>query len=283
MRKKPHRREASKYHGAERPGFNPYPAKSQANPQAHGQAKPQAVHAQSHGAPKRPAKALPPFRRASAQVAFLYGFHAVREALHAKRRRPLALFATEAAAARLAEDCAAVGLVPQIIEAEDLSRKLGAEAVHQGVLLEAEPLPALSLDEIESKSGLVLVLDQITDPHNVGAIVRSAAAFGVDALVTTERHAPEFTGLLAKAASGGLEHVAIISVVNLARALEELGELGYLRVGLDSGSPGRAGRGAADAPARFGARRRGQGLATAHPREMRPARPARHARRDQEP
>ena len=157
--------------------------------------------------------------------------------MRAKKRRPLALFATEAAAARLAADCAAADLVPQIVEAEDLSRKLGREAVHQGVLLEAEPLPAPDLDEIESKSGLVLVLDQITDPHNVGAIVRSAAAFGVDALVTTERHAPEFAGLLAKAASGGLEHVAIVSVVNLARALEELGELGYLRVGLDSEAP----------------------------------------------
>ena len=157
--------------------------------------------------------------------------------MRAKKRRPLALFATEAAAARLASDCAAVGIVPQIVEAVDLSRKLGHDAVHQGVLLEAEPLLAPSLDEIELKSGLVLVLDQITDPHNVGAIVRSAAAFGVDALVTTERHAPEFAGLLAKAASGGLEHVAIVSVVNLARALEELGELGYLRVGLDSEAP----------------------------------------------
>jgi 23S rRNA (guanosine2251-2'-O)-methyltransferase len=104
-------------------------------------------------------------------------------------------------------------------------------------MLEAEPLPACDLDGIESKSGIVLVLDQITDPHNVGAIVRTAAAFGVDALVTTERHSPEFTGTLAKAASGGLEHVAIVSVVNLARALEELGELGYQRIGLDSEGP----------------------------------------------
>ncbi|MGP8233580.1 MAG: 23S rRNA (guanosine(2251)-2'-O)-methyltransferase RlmB [Methylovirgula sp.] len=238
MRKKPNRREAAKYHGGEKPEFKPYPAKAQANPQAHDQSKPQGhAHARSHGPDKRPAKVLPPFRRASAQVALLYGFHAVHEALRTKKRRPLALFATEAAAARLAEDCATAGLVPQIVEAEDLSRKLGPEAVHQGVLLEAEPLPARSLDEIESKSGVVLVLDQITDPHNVGAIVRSAAAFGVDALVTTERHAPEFTGLLAKAASGGLEHVAIVHVVNLARALEELGELGYLRIGLDSEAP----------------------------------------------
>ncbi len=248
MRNKPPRREADKYHGAVRPGFKSHTAKSEAKPQTRGEANSEgrrSARDYAHGNEKQGAKpvhkpshkAAPPFRRASTQVSVLYGFHAVEEALRAKKRRPLALFATEAAAARLAADCAAADLVPQIVEAEDLSRKLGREAVHQGVLLEAEPLPAPDLDEIESKSGLVLVLDQITDPHNVGAIVRSAAAFGVDALVTTERHAPEFTGLLAKAASGGLEHVAIVSVVNLARALEELGELGYLRVGLDSEAP----------------------------------------------
>jgi 23S rRNA (guanosine2251-2'-O)-methyltransferase len=178
-----------------------------------------------------------PARHAGARVNVLYGFHTVLEALRSKRRRPLKLFATPAAAERLSADCAAVGLVPQLVSAEDLSRRLGAGAVHQGVLLEAEPLPALALDDIASRSGLVLVLDQITDPHNVGAIIRTAAAFGVDALVTTERHAPDFAGTLAKAASGGLEHIAMVSVVNLARALDELKELGYLRVGLDSEAP----------------------------------------------
>jgi 23S rRNA (guanosine2251-2'-O)-methyltransferase len=190
-----------------------------------------------HGAGSKDASAPPPFRRPSPQVAVLYGFHAVREALRTKRRRALRLYATPAAAARLAPECEAAGIVAQIVASEDMNRRLGGEAVHQGVMLEAEPLPACDLDGIESKSGIVLVLDQITDPHNVGAIVRTAAAFGVDALVTTERHSPEFTGTLAKAASGGLEHVAIVSVVNLARALEELGELGYQRVGLDSEGP----------------------------------------------
>jgi 23S rRNA (guanosine2251-2'-O)-methyltransferase len=200
-----------------------------------GKAKPSSPHDIKAASP--PAKTGPVFRRASAELVVLYGFHAVREALRAKRRQVLDLFATPAAAARLEADCAAAGLTAHIASPEDLTRRLGPDAVHQGVLLEARPLPALSLDEITCKSGVILVLDQITDPHNVGAILRSAAAYEVDALVTTERHAPEFSGVLAKAASGGLEHVPIIEVVNLARALDELKDLGYLRVGLDSDAP----------------------------------------------
>ncbi len=151
------------------------------------------------------------------------------------------------------------GIVPQIVAPEDMNRRLGGEAVHQGVMLEAEPLPARDLDGIESKSGVVLVLDQITDPHNVGAIVRTAAAFGVDALVTTERHSPEFTGTLAKAASGGLEHVAIVSVVNLARAPRRARRawLSADRLGLRRSSVAcRCGIGASGRPC---ARRRRQG------------------------
>jgi 23S rRNA (guanosine2251-2'-O)-methyltransferase len=184
--------------------------------------------------PAKPAGTATAFRRSSADLVVLYGFHAVREALRGKRRVLLDLFATPAAAARLEQECAAAGLTAHIASPEDLARRLGPDAVHQGVLLEARPLPAFQLDEIASKSGVVLLLDQITDPHNVGAILRSAAAYGVDAVVTTERHAPDFSGVLAKAASGGLEHVPIVEVVNLARALDELKDLGYLRVGLDS-------------------------------------------------
>ena len=179
-----------------------------------------------------PAKS-PMFRRAANGVAVLYGFHAVREALRGKRRNILDIYATEAAARRLEGEIAGAGLCPRIVTAEDLARRLGAGAVHQGVMLEALPLERLDLSDIVSRSGIVLVLDQITDPHNAGAILRTAAAFGVDAVVATHRHAPEMAGVVAKAASGGLEHVAIVGVVNLARALERLGESGYLRLGLD--------------------------------------------------
>jgi 23S rRNA (guanosine2251-2'-O)-methyltransferase len=174
------------------------------------------------------------FRRAASGVAVLYGFHAVREALRGKRRKVLHIYATEAAARRLEDEVAGAGLRPHVVTTERLARRLGAGAMHQGVMLEALPLQPLDLSDIVSRSGIVLVLDQITDPHNVGAILRTAAAFGVDAVVVTHRHTPEMAGVVAKAASGGLEHVAIVGVVNLARALERLGDSGYLRLGLDS-------------------------------------------------
>ena len=176
----------------------------------------------------------PAFRRPANNLIVLYGFHAVREALRGRRRKVLDLYATEAAARRLEGEIADAGLCPHRVTAYDLARRLGASAVHQGIMLEAQPLDPLDLSDIVSQSGIVLVLDQITDPHNVGAILRTAAAFRVDALVITERHAPEMAGVTAKAASGGLEHVAIVRVVNLARALEQLGDMGYLRLGLDS-------------------------------------------------
>ncbi len=175
-----------------------------------------------------------PFRAPSPEVVILYGAHAVRAALEGERRKLLALYATETALPRIADLARAAGLEPRLVNARDLSRHLGEEAVHQGLLLEARPLPEADLADIQSKRGLVIVLDQITDPHNVGAILRTACAFGADALIVTERHSPEFSGVLAKAASGALEHVTIVPVVNLARALDELRERGYSVVGLDS-------------------------------------------------
>jgi 23S rRNA (guanosine2251-2'-O)-methyltransferase len=188
-------------------------------------------------APRQPAGEEAAFRRPAADVVVLYGAHAVREALSAGRRTVLTLYATEGAAERIAPLAAAAGLTPKIVEARALSQRLGEESVHQGLMLEARPLPEADIADIEPKNGLVLVLDQVTDPHNVGAILRTAAAFAVDALVVTERHSPDFTGVLAKAASGALEHVTIVSVVNLARALEQLAARDFLIVGLDSEGP----------------------------------------------
>jgi len=172
----------------------------------------------------------------ASDVARIYGFHSVAAALRAPRRKLIRLYATPAAAERLRADIAARGVETVILSNEEIARRAPREAVHQGVLLEARPLAPIDISDLPER-GLVVVLDQVTDPHNVGAILRSAAAFAVDALVTTQRHSPEFTGALAKSASGGLEHVAICSVANLARAMGEMGEMGYLRVGLDSEGP----------------------------------------------
>lgn len=171
--------------------------------------------------------------RAPKDMALLFGYHSVREALLSKRRKLLHLYATEASAARLTSEIAHSGVDVRIVSVEEINSRVSRDAVHQGLFLEARPLESIDLSALSGK-GIVLVLDQVTDPHNVGAILRTAAAFNVEAIVTTERHTPEMTGILAKSASGGLEHVAMASVVNLARALEELADMGYQRVGLDS-------------------------------------------------
>jgi 23S rRNA (guanosine2251-2'-O)-methyltransferase len=182
------------------------------------------------GSAKHSFKSAPP---SDPDLVRIYGFHAVRAALASSRRRAVQLYATEAAAARLASEIAARGVPVSIVATEEISARLAADALHQGVLLEARPLAPIGIEDLPD-DGFVLALDQITDPHNVGAILRTAAAFGLDGLVTTERHSPALAGTLAKSASGALEYVPIASVVNLARALAELGERVFLRVGLDS-------------------------------------------------
>ncbi len=195
--------------------------------------------------PSRPRPAAPegegrgrdrPRERRDSDVAKIYGFHSVEAALRAPRRALIRLYATAAAADRLKAEIDARGVEIRILSLEDISARAPRDAVHQGLVLEARPLAPIDVSELPAR-GLVLAIDQITDPHNVGAILRTAAAFAVDALVTTERHSPQFSGTLAKSASGGLEHVPICTVTNLARALTEMGDMGYLRVGLDSEAP----------------------------------------------
>ena len=143
------------------------------------------------------------------------------------------ILATPNALARLTDADVHLPVPPEDADPRDLDRLLGGDAVHQGVAIEVAPLTPLAIEDL-AEARLVVVLDQVTDPHNVGAIMRSAAAFGADAVVTTGRHAPAETGVLAKAASGALDRLAVVEVQNLARALEELEDLGFTRIGLDS-------------------------------------------------
>jgi 23S rRNA (guanosine2251-2'-O)-methyltransferase len=165
--------------------------------------------------------------------AILYGWHTVTLALQNRARKIRRLLLTENAVRRLAEENIAVRITPDIVRPAEIDRLLGPDAVHQGFYAEADPLAAPDIETLAA-DGIVLVLDQITDPHNVGAILRSAAAFAVKAIVTTARHSPEATGVLAKSASGALELVPLVTVQNLARALTRLNERGFLTVGLDS-------------------------------------------------
>src|ERR1700712_4912881 len=163
----------------------------------------------------------------------LYGWHTVTAALANPERQIQKLFLTENAARRLADENIDTRIPPEIVRPTAIDARLGPDAVHQGLLAEADPLPSPDIADLP-EAGIVLVLDQITDPHNVGAILRSAAAFAVKAIVTTARHSPEATGVLAKSASGALEMVPLVTVTNLARALGELNDRGFMTVGLDS-------------------------------------------------
>jgi 23S rRNA (guanosine2251-2'-O)-methyltransferase len=163
----------------------------------------------------------PPFRDRDAGPdgpVILYGWHTVAAALANPQRQIRKLWLTENAARRLADDKIDTRVTPEIVRPALIDARLGPDAVHQGLLAEAEPLASPDLEDLPQQ-GIILVLDQITDPHNVGAILRSAAAFAVRAIVTTARHSPEATGVLAKSASGALELVPLVTVQNLARAL----------------------------------------------------------------
>lgn len=168
--------------------------------------------------------------------------HAVAAAWQNPIRRCRHLYATPAALEVFVTNMAQArqeGLQrpePRIVERDALDRLLPAGAVHQGLALEADPLPEMSLEDVLIATGdspaLLVMLDQVTDPHNVGAILRSAAAFGAAGLIVQSRHAPEVTGVLAKSASGGLEVVPILRETNLSRAAERLAEAGFDVVGL---------------------------------------------------
>lgn len=172
---------------------------------------------QSHGTANRPR---------------LWGKHAVAAALDNPERKVLRAWTTREAAGfmQFPKD---VGVT--LAEAPDLGRLVPHDAPHQGVVVEVEPLEEVWLGDLlveAPERAALLVLDQVTDPQNVGAILRSAAAFGAIGIVTQDRHSPPESGVIAKAASGALERMPWARVVNLARALEEIGEAGFWRIGL---------------------------------------------------
>lgn len=199
-----------------------------------------------------------PFRRSAAEAGehssavgspyWLYGFHAVQAALRNPRRRLHRLLHTVEAGAEHADLLAqARARTPdsprqEVIDRDGLSRLLPSGAVHQGLGLLAEPLPPTDIYEVcdglaGAERAMLVVLDQVTDPQNVGAILRSAAAFGARAVICTERHAAAETGALAKAASGALDHVPLVAVTNLVRAMETLKEAGVWCAGLAADAP----------------------------------------------
>ena len=174
----------------------------------------------------------------------IFGIHSVEAALLNPARKVLRLLLTENAEKRLEAALAQNALAKngatfEATHPRDLDRLLGEDTVHQGALLETEALAEPTFEELADRAmhgGPLVVLDQVTDPHNVGAILRSAAAFGASGLVMTRRNSPPLSGVLAKSASGGLEHVPVALVPNLAQALGKLGDLAILRIGLDGSS-----------------------------------------------
>ncbi len=174
--------------------------------------------------------------------AYLYGHHAVRAALTNPERHIQRLVVTEGGFAEIKEaydEALAAGIrrpEPTFVEKEDIDRLLPRDAVHQDVMIDPKPLEDVFLVDILNaleEDAKIIVLDQVTDPHNVGAILRTAAAFGAAAVVVQKLHAPEITGTLAKIASGAVEYVPLVREVNLSRVLEQLKEAGFTCIGLD--------------------------------------------------
>lgn len=173
---------------------------------------------------------------AAAETVWLFGLHAVRDALLNPARVKLRLVVTKNAADKLAEAIAAAGLDPEMIEPRVFERTvpLGPDQVHQGAALEVKPLDWGKLDDVAMAEGLPLMvaLDRVTDPHNVGAVLRSAEVFGARAVIAPLRHSAPETGALAKTASGALERQPYLRVTNLADALQSLKDMGFVCIGL---------------------------------------------------
>lgn len=183
--------------------------------------------------PKQSPKTSRSSHSASAHLDIIYGFHAVKAALGNPKRQLKQLYASQNAAASLKND--GLDVPVQLVSASELARYAPEDAVHQGIVGLFSPLAPIDLENLTPDGGPVILLDQITDPHNIGAIMRSAAVFGAQAVITADHHSPTLTGTLAKAASGALEHIPLITVKNIARALDQLKKHGFFVVGLAEG------------------------------------------------
>ena len=174
-------------------------------------------------------------KAAASETVWLFGIHAVRDALLNPRREKLRLIVTLNARDRLGEAIDQAGIEPEIADPRKFPAPLAPGSVHQGAALEARPLDWGRLEEvcIGAEAPRVVLLDRVTDPHNVGAILRSAEVFGASAVIGTRHHAAPETGALAKTASGALERQPYLRVRNLAEAIGALQAMGYLVLGLD--------------------------------------------------
>ena len=175
-------------------------------------------------------------RRASAaETVWLFGLHAVRDALVNPRREKLRLVLTKNSADKLADAVAAGGIEPEVADPRKFPVPLDPGSVHQGAALEVRPLDWGSLDEVcaAGPEAVVVLLDRVTDPHNAGAILRSAEVFGAKAVIAPRHHSAPETGALAKSASGALERQPYLRVTNLAEAMGRLRDMGYVLIGLD--------------------------------------------------
>ena len=176
-------------------------------------------------------------RKEAAETIWLFGLHAVRDALLNPAREKLRLVVTKNAADKLGEAIANAGITPDLVDPRKFSVPIDAHSVHQGAALEVKPLNWGSLADVcvgvPDRVPRVLLLDRVTDPHNVGAILRSAEVFGACAVIAPRHHSAPETGALAKSASGALERQPYLRVRNLAEAMQELKSMGYLMLGLD--------------------------------------------------
>jgi 23S rRNA (guanosine2251-2'-O)-methyltransferase len=177
-------------------------------------------------------------RRAGPETIWLFGLHAVRDALVNPRRRRHRLIVTPNAATKLAGAIAEAGIEPEIADPRKFSAPLDPQSVHQGAALEAEALDWGGLGELctpthAMPAPLIVLLDRVTDPHNAGAILRSAEVFGARAVIAPRHHSAPETGALAKSASGALERQPYLKVRNLGDAMQELTRMGYVLIGLD--------------------------------------------------